>query len=196
LNVSAQFALPEWVRGRGIAALVTIFFGAIALGSAVWGEIARLVGVPATLFIAAVGQLLAIPATWRWTLQTRADIDLTPSMHWATPVPSTDSAVDRGPARVLIEYRVLPENRCALLQVLNDLSHERGRDGAYGWGLFEDVADRNRIVETFLSDSWLEHLRQHERVTNADRMLEQRIAGLVQQAPKIVHLTGLAGRPR
>jgi predicted MFS family arabinose efflux permease len=195
LNVSAQFALPEWVRGRGIAAYVTIFFGAMALGSAVWGEIARLVGVPAALFIAAAGQLLTIPVTLRWKLQSDTGSDLRPSMHWPMPVASGDVAMDQGPARVLIEYRVRPENRSALLQVLNDLSHERGRDGAYGWGLFADVADRNRIVETFLSDSWLEHLRQHERVTNADRRLEQRIAALVLQPPKIVHLMGLAGRP-
>src|SRR5262249_7482098 len=27
LNVSAQLALPEWVRGRGLAVFVTVFFG-------------------------------------------------------------------------------------------------------------------------------------------------------------------------
>jgi hypothetical protein len=38
LNVSAQFALPEWVRARGLALYVTAFFGALALGSALWGQ--------------------------------------------------------------------------------------------------------------------------------------------------------------
>jgi len=45
LNVSAQFSLPEWVRGRGLAVYVTVFFGAMTLGSACWGEIARVGGL-------------------------------------------------------------------------------------------------------------------------------------------------------
>ncbi|MGH8324706.1 MAG: MFS transporter, partial [Steroidobacteraceae bacterium] len=40
LNISAQLALPDWVRGRGLAVYVTVFFGAMALGSAAWGEVA------------------------------------------------------------------------------------------------------------------------------------------------------------
>ena len=46
LNVSAQVALPEWVRGRGLAMFVTVFFGAMTLGSAVWGQVAGIVGLP------------------------------------------------------------------------------------------------------------------------------------------------------
>src|SRR5205085_8069491 len=40
LNVSAQVALPEWVRGRGLAIFGTVLFGGMTLGSAVWGEVA------------------------------------------------------------------------------------------------------------------------------------------------------------
>jgi hypothetical protein len=39
--------------------------------------------------------------------------------------------------------------------------------------VFEDTADDGRILETFLVESWMEHLRQHERVTDADRLVEQ-----------------------
>ena len=42
LNVSAQVALPDWVRGRGLAMYVTVFFGTMTLGSALWGEVASL----------------------------------------------------------------------------------------------------------------------------------------------------------
>jgi predicted MFS family arabinose efflux permease len=35
LNVSAQVVLPEWVRGRGLAMFVMVFFGALSLGSAI-----------------------------------------------------------------------------------------------------------------------------------------------------------------
>ena len=38
LNVSAQIALPEWVRGRGLAVYITVMAGALSLGSVIWGE--------------------------------------------------------------------------------------------------------------------------------------------------------------
>jgi MFS family permease len=46
LNVSAQVALPDWVRGRGLALFVTVFYGAMTLGSVMWGDVAAIVGVP------------------------------------------------------------------------------------------------------------------------------------------------------
>src|SRR5262249_6403260 len=70
LNLSAQVALPEWVRGRGLAMFVTVFFGAMTIGSAAWGQIAGMAGVPAAHFMAAAGAVLALPLTWRWKLQT------------------------------------------------------------------------------------------------------------------------------
>ena len=188
LNVSAQLALPEWVRGRGLALYVTVFFGALALGSTVWGQVARIVGVPAAHFIAAGGLLLAIPPTWRWKLQTAAGIDLTPSMHWPTPVLNRHVESDAGPVLVTVEYRIIEAERERFLHALDRLSHERGRDGAYAWGLFEDTADPGRFLETFLVESWLEHLRQHKRVTNADRVLQQHIGRLLERPPSTTHL--------
>ena len=73
--------------------------------------------------------------------------------------------------------------------VCDELAQERRRDGAYGWTVFEDAAEEGRMVETFLVESWLEHLRQHERVTNADRVLQEDIAHFqIQGAPKVTHL--------
>jgi len=188
LNVSAQFALPEWVRGRGLAMYMTVFFGATTLGSAIWGEVASMAGLPAAHFVAAAGALLAIPLTWRWKLQTAQGMDLTPSMSWPAPIVTGHVGNDQGPVMVTVEYRISPKDREAFLTALERLSHERRRDGAYAWGIFEDIADRSRFLETFFVESWLEHLRQHERVTNADRMLQDHIHRLVQGTPKITHL--------
>jgi hypothetical protein len=65
---------------------VMVFFGTMTVGSAIWGEIASVTGLPLAHFIAAAGALLAIALTWRWKLQTGAAIDLTPSMHWPQPI--------------------------------------------------------------------------------------------------------------
>ena len=188
LNVSAQLALPEWVRGRGLAMYVTVMFGTLSFGSVLWGEAAGIVGLPVTQFISAAGALVAIPLTWRWKLQTGAGIDLTPSMHWPAPITTHEVESDRGPVFVTVEYRVASGNREAFLAALERLGRERRRDGAYAWGVFEDTAQDGRFLETFLVESWLEHLRQHERVTNADRV-QQDVVQRFQTAgaPTVTH---------
>jgi len=187
LNVSAQFALPEWVRGRGLALYLTVFFGTTTLGSLIWGEVAGVAGLPTAHLLAAAGTLLAIPLTWRWKLQTALGVDLTPSMSWPAPIVIGHLENDQGPVMVTLEYRVNPQDREAFLTAVQSLNRQRRRDGAYAWGIFEDIAERNRFLETFVVESWLEHLRQHERVTNADRMLQDHIHRLVESTPKITH---------
>jgi len=167
---------------------VTVSFGALTLGSMLWGQVARIGGVPMAHYIAAAGLLLTVPLTWRWKLQTGSALDLTPSMHWPTPVLSQHVESDAGPVLVTVEYRINETNRQAFLRGLDLLSHERRRDGAYVWGLFEDVAEPGRFLETFLIESWLEHLRQHKRVTNADRVLQQHVHRLLKGPPIVVHL--------
>ena len=187
LNVSAQVALPEWVRARGLAMFVTVFSGALTLGSAFWGELARWVGVPLALLIAAGAQLLAIPLTWRYRLQAGAALDLRPSMHWPEPIVSASIEDDAGPVLVTVDYRVDPANRDAFLEAMQRLSRERRRDGAYAWGIFESTSEPGRFCETFLVESWLEHRRQHNRVTQADRLVEVAVRGLISSEPKVTH---------
>ena len=175
LNVSAQVALPEWVRGRGLAVFVTVLFGTLSLGSLLWGEMATFTGVAPALLVAAIGGVITIPLTWRWKLQTGADVDFSPSMHWQAPITTHTIEADRGPVLVTVEYRIDPKNRAPFLRAV-------GRS-----------AQEGRFVETFLTDSWLEHLRAHERVTKADRLLEQIVwrFQIDGAPPKTTHLIGV-----
>ena len=50
----------------------------------------------------------------------------------------------------------------------------RRRNGAYFWQLFHDSEDPTRFVEVFMDESWVEHLRQHERASVADREIQRR----------------------
>jgi hypothetical protein len=54
--------------------------------------------------------------------------------------------------------------------------------------MFEDTSEQGRFLETFLVESWLEHLRQHERVTHADRVLQEQMQGLLGHTPMVRHL--------
>jgi MFS family permease len=188
LYVSAQVALPDWVRARGLAILLTVVFGAMTVGSAAWGRIAGMEGLSIAHFIAAAGAVIAIPLTWGWKLQTAAGIDLTPSMHWRVPVLMRKVADDQGPVLVTVEYRIESTDRVAFLGILDELGHQRKRDGAFAWGVFEDTAERGRFLETFLIESWLELKHLRERVTNADRMIEDQIRRLLKYPPKVTLL--------
>src|SRR5215469_6204926 len=194
LNVSAQTVLPDWVRGRGLAVYVTVFFGTLTIGSALWGFAAERLGLPAAHFLAGGGAFIALWVTRRWPLQSGPAADLTPSMHWPEPVLAAGVDQDAGPVLVTIEYHVAAENREAFLAALVPLCYERRRDGAYDWNVFEDTAHPERMIETFLADSWLDHLRQHGRVTRADRAAEERVQGLTREPPRITHY--IAARPK
>jgi Transmembrane secretion effector len=127
-------------------------------------------------------------------LQTRATLDLMPSMHWPEPVLTTTVERDAGPVLVIVEYRIDPSNYEPFLSALNEIARERRRDGAYDWGVFEDAANPGRFLETFLVESWLEHLRQHERVTNADQILQNTINRLLRTEPIVTHLINAEAR--
>ncbi|MGZ9042735.1 MAG: MFS transporter, partial [Allosphingosinicella sp.] len=60
---------------------------------------------------------------------------------------------------------------------------------------FEDAADRGRYVEYFIVESWLDHLRQHERVTISDRRLQDAAYAfhVGTKPPVVFHLVAPAG---
>ncbi len=184
LFVSAQVALPEWVRGRGLAIFLTAFFGAMTLGSAIWGQIASVEGLSTTLYIAAAGALLGMIVTLRLRLQTAAALDLSPSMHWGTPVFAQPVDDDQGPILVTVEYRIDPQDKAPFIAAMQEIGLERKRDGAYAWNVFEDTAEIGRVVEVFLIQTFLELKHLRARVTNADRMIEEEAHRYLQERPK------------
>jgi predicted MFS family arabinose efflux permease/quinol monooxygenase YgiN len=190
LNVSAQTVTPSWVRARVMAVYLLVFMGGLATGSAVWGFVAARFGVSTALLFAAVGLLIGLVATWRYRLVGDENLSLTPSMHWPEPVVLIDPEATEGPAITLIEYRVDPKTAEEFLQAMKEMRRIRQRDGAIRWNLLRDAADPQRYIESFVTESWAEHLRQHERVTAEDREVEQRAQAfhLGPQPPRITHL--------
>jgi MFS family permease len=174
LNGTAQAILPNWVRGRALAVYLTVFNGAMAAGSVAWGLVAQEVGIPTTLLAGAAALVVVGFLLHRVKLPT-GETDLVPSNHWPEPLTASPIEHDRGPVLILIEYKVRSEDRTAFLHALDTLSEERRRDGAYGWGVTEDSADPEKMLEWFMVESWAEHLRQHKRVSNADADLQQEV---------------------
>jgi len=190
LNLSAQTATPSWVRARVMAVYLLIFMGGLAAGSAVWGVVAARLGISIALLLSALGLVVGLAATWRYRLVSKKNLSLTPSMHWPEPVMLIDSEATEGPAITSIEYRIDPKTAEEFLRAMKEMKRIRQRDGAIRWNLLRDTADPQRYVEIFVTESWAEHLRQHERVTDADREVERRAQAFHVGArpPKTTHL--------
>jgi hypothetical protein len=189
LNVAAQVALPRWVKARGLSVFLVVFFGAMTGGSMLWGQAATLFGLSLSLLIAAGAAIIALVAVRRWKLPDGDALDLAPSMHWPAPIVAAEVEDDRGPVMVTIEYRVAAGRGGEFIATLDQLGHVRRRDGAFSWGLFEDAAEPGRYLEYFMVESWLEHRRQHQRVTAVDRDLQEQVRAFLSadSTPQVSH---------
>ncbi|MEM8632868.1 MAG: MFS transporter [Pseudomonadota bacterium] len=190
-HVSAQTALPNWVRARGLSVFLMVFFGSMALGATVWGQIASLTSPMVSMLLAAAGLIIGLPFVQRYRLGQAEGLDLTPASLWpAAPIVAEDDGAhsDKGPVMVTIEYDVSPLQVTAFLEAIHALSGERLRDGAYGWQVYRSVEDEGRWIEAFWLTSWQDHLDQHDRATEEDAHLRDSVRAFDQNgAPRIRH---------
>lgn len=190
LHVSAQTSVPAWVRARALSIYLVMFSAGTTGGSVLWGAVAARSSVSLALFAAAAGALVAVLLTWRFSLGGQDTIDRTAPVAWPEPQTHGEIEPDRGPVLVTVEYRVAPENGAAFVAAAQELRGIRRRDGAISWGLFYDAAEPERYVESFIVESWVEHLRQHQRATVADREVSDRVRAfhLGPEPPRASHL--------
>jgi len=193
-NVLILNHTPDWVRARVLAVSMLVFQGAVAAGSAAWGALAARTSIRFALMCAGVGTM-ASALTGLFLKLPESTVDLTPWIHWRMPtILERDSATaDDGPIMVTIEYKVDREQVPDFIKAIDRYSRMRRRDGAYRWGIFRDMEIEDRYLEVFLVDSWSEHLRQHERSTQADREAELRVQSHTRGEPVVHHLVYSAG---
>ncbi len=189
-----QMLAPDWVRARVLAVFMLVFQGGLAAGSAFWGAIAERAGIQHALVWAGLG-IIATTALALVAKLPDTTTDVSPWNHWRMPAIVADvrPEFDEGPVLVTVEYRVRPDQVDEFLDGIYQYGRVRRRDGAFRWGIYRDVEDSNRYVETFLVSSWAEHLRQHERSTKGDRDIEERLRRNVSAGPTVKHL--VSARP-
>jgi MFS family permease len=175
LNVAAQLAVPNWVQGRALSCYQIVLQGGMAGGSALWGVAAGGVGVRAALACAALSIVVALLSMIWFQLIGDSELALYPAPRRSSGLLALDIHPDSGPVLVTIEYVIAPERASEFSRAMQPLRQIRLRDGAIFWGLFFDSARRERFVEYFLVESWLEHLRQHERGVVADLEIERHV---------------------
>ncbi len=186
-NVAAQTVAPSWVRSRALAIHLLVFQGCMAAGSLLWGAITQRFGISVAFTAAAAGLAAGLILAVPFPLQCGKKLDLSPSLHWHQPPLVFEPSPSDGPVLVSIEYCIHPEKAGEFVRAMQYMSLMRRRDGAIQWGLFEDLADCGRFVESFIVESWAEHKRQFERVTKTDREFQERARAfhIGEQPPKV-----------
>ncbi|MED5622074.1 MFS transporter [Ideonella sp. BN130291] len=188
LTVSAQLALPDWVRARGMSIYQMALMGSSAAGAALWGQVATWTDVRTSLVCAAIGAVLSLAVTRRFRLEAGlVSEDLTPAEFTRPAGTDIDLGPHEGPVLITIEYRIDPATAPQFLAVMQESRRNRLRHGVLSWSLFRDAADNGRYVEQFVDESWVEHLRHFERMTAFDIALrERRLAFHIGDTPPAV----------
>jgi MFS family permease len=189
INALVQNLAPDWVRARVLAIFILVYQGSFALGSAAWGAVAQRAGIRIALLYAGIGTIGSVVFALFAKLP-ESTADLSPWNHWRMPVVVREATADlhRGPVLVTVEYTVIPERQAEFVAAIHQYGRIRRRDGAYQWGIFRDTEVADRYLEIFLVNSRAEHLRQHERQTQADREVTQRLSSYVAREPEVRHL--------
>jgi predicted MFS family arabinose efflux permease len=196
LNVGAQTGVPSWVRARALACYLTVFYGGMAAGSAVWGfvaahgAIAGLSGVRTALLAASGGMVLGLMTIAGFRLHEGLGEAHEYDRHWADPRGGAGISPGAGPVAVTVEYIIDAPDFAPFARAMDLVRRTRQRDGARTWVLTQDTADPRRWVEIFIVGSWGEHLRQHQRVTRADRVIQDRAKAFHrgEGPPRVSHL--------
>ena len=186
LSVSAQLALPDWVRARGMSMFQMAIMGASAFGAALWGHIATVSSLQTSLLIASVTGVLMMGAALRYVVDGGVDDDVSPAgPGWANA--PLHAPPGEGRLVITVEYFIDPSRAAAFLLVMQQTRRTRLGEGAIGWELLHDISEPGRYVEQIIDESWTGHLRRFHRATAADLALrERRLAFHLGDGPPLV----------
>ena len=190
LNLAVQVSVPAWVQARALGAYQMIFSGGMALGGVIWGLVAEHVSTSKSLLCSGIGLAVTFPLAMRFHVLRGVQPDFTPRLY-ALPAPKlTSEQEDAGPVRVSIDYTIDPADYSAFTKAIHKLRDVRLRDGAIRWGVYQDASDPTHMNETFITESWLEYMRQRERFTASDLKTRERVWSFHRgkEPPRISHM--------
>lgn len=131
LTTLIQQVVGTWVRARALAIFFAVFFGGMAVGSILWGWIASYFTISTSLFISALGLVIANFLTYVFTSGQQLIFDLTPSNHLPLPHTEESPRYEQGPVMVTVEYSVPHQKVENFSLAMEDLRRIRIRDGAF-----------------------------------------------------------------
>lgn len=171
LTLSAQMALPDWVRARGMSIYQTALMGGSAAGALVWGQLAGWTSVRWGVAGAAIFGVVALLFTRHLRIEHGEELDFTPVPARSLPEPAVPIAPNEGPVMVMLEYQIDPARAHDFVAVMQQTRRARLSQGALSWGLFRDSTEAGRYIEYFVDENWVEHQRRLIRFSASDAAL-------------------------
>lgn len=181
-----QNLAPDWVRARALAVFLLVYMGSWTAGSAFWGYLAGHRGTHFSMLAAAIGVAVS-PVLILVSRLPDTTANLAQWDHWRKPMLMGGAQPNQGPVLITVEYEVEAKHSDEFLAAIEKFSRVRRRDGASRWAIYYDTENPTRYVETFVIDSWEEHLRQHTRLTQADRDVEEQVHRFAAKPTKVRH---------
>jgi len=174
LNIAVQLSVPKWVAGRAIATSTASTSLGVAVGSWIWGLLAKEHGVALALQCAGIGLLLS-PALGLLLRVAEGTSAPEPDDRPMTD-PEVRLGIDghSGPISIELQYRVPLDQAQAFYRLMREIQRSRSRNGAYDWSLSRNIADPEQWSERFRCPTWEDYLRLRSRRTQQDAELQRR----------------------
>jgi MFS family permease len=173
LSISAQLALPSWIRARGMSIFQMSLMGGSAIGAAIWGKLTTHSSVTFSVICGSIFGIIAVMLTKHLKLEGGNEEDMTPVCPIEHPIPDRDIDPEAGPVMISLEYKIGSENIAAFKEVMQRSRDARLRQGAMSWSLFEDAEKVGMMVENFVFETWADYLRRFDRFTTNDLNLQE-----------------------
>lgn len=187
-NTGMQTQAPKWVRGRAVSEQGLVLFGMLALGAAVWGQLAEHAGLKTTFLAAGLGLLVTLVLHCRYalTIGEGDNFDEAPAANWDHR--QIEISPDDGPILVTLSYRINTNETSNFLTAMRLLRDLRHRTGASRWDLARDLTDPRCYTESYVMSSWADHELQLGRMTQTDRKVWETARGFDERRePAVFH---------
>lgn len=176
ISTVVQTYAANWVRARVASVYLLVLMGSMAVGGVLWGALAQYFGLENSLLLSAASILLGVLLTRGGTIAMGQEADFADAQQTDKLVLAGEVSHGDGPVCVEISYRVGADERDDFLRIVYAVGQSRRRNGAQNWRLYRDLGETDHYVERFIVESWLDYLRQPERVTLNDEFLERSLS--------------------
>jgi MFS family permease len=132
-NTATQSSAPPWVRSRVVALHTVSALGSFAIGSAFWGAVSGLAGLPTGAQHRRSGDDGWHSSGSRFPLRMGDAQEITPVALWEETFIKEQPLPDDGPSRWRWCYRIRAGEAEEFLHAVSQLRASRRRDGATLW---------------------------------------------------------------
>ncbi|WP_372797289.1 MFS transporter [Litorivivens sp.] len=178
ISVMVQLFVPRWVMGRAIATSTAAITLGVAIGSWVWGLVARDYGVVVAFQIAATTLIFSMALGRFLPVADRDNSTELDEESLDDPEVKLGISGRSGPITIELQYRIPADKARDFYYIMREQQKARSRNGAYEWSLSRNIADPEQWIERFTCPTWHDYLRLRTRRTLEDSDLHRRAAQL------------------